>query len=93
MDNSTQIATWQDCLKAHDELIETIVLKIQQDAEHGDDWQKKLELMLSRRQEILLKVEQEKKLQAIWDDNQAFYQSLQRICDNVLEKSSAAHGE
>lgn len=85
--DSTQVRTWQDCLIAQDELIEVVVLKIQQDAEHGDLWQKKLALMLCRRQEILIKVEQEKQIQAVWDDEQVFMQSLQKICDNVLERS------
>lgn len=85
-DNQPPI-TWQDCLNAQDELIETIKLKMQQEPENGDFWQDKLAIEMLRRQEVQIMVERDKKLQEVWDDNQQFMQSLQKICDNVLERS------
>ncbi len=82
-----QVVTWQDCLVAQDELIGMIRSKMLEEPEHGPLWNEKLALMLQERQEILIKVEQEKQLQAIWDDEQEFMQSLQNICDGVLERS------
>jgi len=82
-----QVITWQDCLIVQDDLIETIRGKMLEEPERGKLWQEKLALLMLNRQEILIKVEQEKKLRAIWDDEQEFMQSLQKICDGVLERS------
>ena len=59
---SEEQVTWKDCLIAQDELIELIRGKMLEEPEHGLFWNQSLAFALCQRQEILIKVEQEKNL-------------------------------
>lgn len=72
--------TWRDCVQACDELIDTFQRKMQEEPEHG--WQKYRDAAMARREEFII-LAKEQRIQEV----QKFKQSLQKICDNVLEQS------
>lgn len=79
MSSMSQEITWQDCIIAVDQLIETLKCKICEDPEHGEFWQQRLAVAMTKRQEILILAKQQ--------EEQQFMQSLERVCDNVQKKS------
>jgi hypothetical protein len=77
--------TWLDCVKACDELIETIKLKMIEEPMSGQFWQEELAVAMVKRQEFLILAKQQ--------EDQQFTQALEKICDNVLQKSKEQRSE
>lgn len=85
MSSMSQEITWQDCIIAVDQLIETLKCKICENSEHGDFWQQRLAVAMAKRQEIQILAKQQ--------EGQQFMQSLEKICSNVLKKSKEQQSE
>jgi hypothetical protein len=74
-----QEITWQDCIAAIDQLMDTLKRKMQEEPEYGEFWQQRLAVTMAKRQEILVLAKQQ--------EDQQFMQSLEKICGNAMKKS------
>ena len=75
--------TWNDCIQACDDLLDTLQCKMREEPEHGKFWQERMAVTMCKRQEFQILAKKQ--------EDEQFMQSLQRICDNVLEKSRGQH--
>jgi hypothetical protein len=72
--------TWNDCVQACDDLIETIKLKMQEEPEHGQFWQERMDWEMYMRENYIVLAREQRRL-----EEEQFKQSLQIVCYNVLE--------
>ncbi len=80
--DSTQDITWRDCVQACDDLLDTLAHKMQEQPESGTFWQERMAVTMAKRQEFIILAREQRR-----QEEQEFRQALQKICDNVLERS------
>ncbi len=69
-------------MQACDDLLDTLQRKMQEEPEHGTFWQEEMAVTMVKRQEFIILAREQRR-----QEEEQFKQSLQRICDNVLERT------
>lgn len=80
--------TWRDCVEVCDDLLDTFGRLLQEQPESGAFWQERMAVTMAKRQEFIILAREQRR-----QEEAQFKLALQKVCDNVLEKSRETHGE